>query len=295
MRSMWWSFVAAAVLGGCLLRTPVPAPQLAHPRIPSAVADTESIGVTWIGHATVLIRIRDRWILTDPVLGARIAKVLPRNVLPGIDPKELPPLDAVLISHAHFDHLDMPSLRRVPPAHIVMPRGALEFLPDDLAPRGVGLDTWQTWSHDGLTVTAVPASHGDGRYLIDRWNHGTHTGYVIQYQGLTVYFAGDTGYIAKDAAAIRARFAIDVALIPVGPAGRAKWIERWRADVHATPEHALELFAATGAQWMVPIHFGTFFEPRGYERPFLDRAIAAAHAERHVRVLGIGESTEFLY
>jgi len=293
---MWWSFiVVAAVAGGCLLRTPEPAPQLAHPAVPSAVTDTESIGVTWIGHATVLIRIRDRWILTDPVLGKRIAKLLPRNVEAGIAPADVPPLDAVLISHAHFDHLDLPSLRQVPRTSIVMPSGALEFLPEDLALRGVGLRTWERWSHDGLTITAVPASHGDGRYIVDRWNHDTHTGFVIEYQGLTVYFAGDTGYVARDAAAIRARFAIDVALLPIGPAGRAKWIERWRSDVHATPEHALELFTATGAQWMVPIHYDTFFQPRHYERPFLDRAIANAKLERRVRVLGIGETTEFLY
>ncbi|MDX2094287.1 MAG: MBL fold metallo-hydrolase [Kofleriaceae bacterium] len=291
---MQWSLVGVAVLaGGCLLRTPEPAPQLAHPKVPAAVADTESIGVTWIGHATVLVRIRDRWILTDPVLGKRIAKVMPRNVEAGLDPKELPKLDAVLISHAHFDHLDIPSLHQLPKVPILMPSGATKFLPDALP--ATGLATWQQWSHDGLTITAVPASHGDGRYLVDRWNHATHTGYVIQYQGLTVYFAGDTGYIAKDAAELRQRYTIDVALIPIGPAGRATWIERWRADVHATPEHALALFTATGAQWMVPIHFDTFFKPRHHERPFLDRAIASAHLERRVRVIGIGETTEFLY
>lgn len=282
-----------ALAGGCLLRTPEPAPQLAHPVVPAAVADTESIGITWVGHATVLIRIRDRWILTDPVLGKRVAKVLPRNVEAGIDPKALPKLDAVLISHAHFDHLDIPSLWQVPKTTILTPSGATKFLPDGLP--ATGLATWQQWSHDGLTITAVPASHGDGRYLVDRWNHATHTGYVIEYQGLTVYFAGDTGYIAKDAAALKARYAIDVALIPIGPAGRAKWIENWRADVHATPEHAMELFTASGAQWMVPIHYDTFFKPRHYERPFLDRAIASARLEKRVRVIGIGETTEFLY
>ena len=118
---------------------------------------------------------------------------------------------------------------------------------------------------------------------------------MIEYWGRTVYFAGDTGFIAKSAAAIRERFAIDVALIPIGPAGRAKWIERWRSDVHATPEAALALFAATGSQWMVPIHYDTFFQPRQYELPFLERAIANAQLGRRVRVLSIGESAEFLY
>jgi L-ascorbate metabolism protein UlaG (beta-lactamase superfamily) len=285
-----------ALAGGCLLRKPDPAPRLAQPRAVELADDASSIGVTWIGHATVLVRIEDRWFLTDPVLGKRIAGVMPRNVEAGIDPAALPPLTAVLISHAHFDHLDIPSLRRVGPAPLLVPSGAAKFLPADLQQHGVArLGTWQPWTHDGVTITAVPASHGDGRYLIDRWNHNTHTGFVIEYRGRTVYFAGDTGFVASSAAELRKRFAIDVALIPIGPAGRAKWIERWRSDVHTTPEHALELFTATGSQWMVPIHYDTFFKPRHYERPYLERAIAAAELGRRVRVLSIGESTEFLY
>lgn len=298
MLAMRWKLVilVAGLAGGCLLRTPDPAPQRAHPRMLAPAAGTSSIGVTWIGHATVLVRIEDRWFLTDPVLRNRIAGILPRNVEAGIDPEELPPLAAVLISHAHFDHLDIPSLRRVGPAQLIVPSGAAKFLPDDLPTRGVArLETWQQWTHDGVTITAVPASHGDGRYLVDRWNRDSHTGFVIEYRGRTVYFAGDTGFVANSAAAIRERFAIDVALIPIGPAGRAKWIERWRSDVHTTPEAALTLFTSTGSQWMVPIHYDTFFKPRHHELPYLERAIADAALGRRVRVLSIGASTEFLY
>jgi L-ascorbate metabolism protein UlaG (beta-lactamase superfamily) len=302
MLAMRWKLVilVAGLAGGCLLRTPDPAPQLARPRAVAlaadADADTSSIGVTWIGHATVLLRIDDRWFLTDPVLGKRIARVMPRNVEAGIDPREMPPLDAVLISHAHVDHLDIPSLRRLAPSQLIVPPGAAKFLPGDLPKRGVArLGTWERWTRDGVTITAVPASHGDGRYLVDRWNRHTHTGYVIEYRGRTVYFAGDTGFVATSAAEIRKRFAVDVALLPIGPAGRAKWIERWRSDVHTTPEAALALFAATGSQWMVPIHYDTFFKPRHYERPFLERAIAQAKLGSRVRVLSIGGSTEFMY
>src|SRR5262249_304236 len=151
----------------------------------------------------------------------------------------LPPLEAVLISHAHFDHLDVPSLEQISPRNVLVPPGAAKFISSghgDVVP----LPTGQSWSHDGLTITAVPSSHGDGGYLPQVWNHQTHTGYIIQYRGRTVYFAGDTGYIASDTKRLRNQFTIDVALIPVGPAGRAKWIENWRADVHATPEAAME-------------------------------------------------------
>lgn len=270
-------------------------------RVPVAPAtldpDSSTIAVTWIGHATALIRIDDRWFLTDPVLGDKIAWVYPRRSELGIDPDDLPALDAVLISHAHFDHLDVPSLRRLPSTKVlVAPTGAVKFLPDDLGVGEVaGLTDWEVWQGGGVTITAVPASHGDGRYLVDRWNTHSHTGFVIEYRGRTVYFAGDTGFVRDQAEALAAKFDIDVALIPVGPAGRWKWVERWRADVHATPEHGLDLFLATGAQWMIPIHFGTFFMDPEVERPIIERAIERAGLARQVRVLEIGETTEFLY
>ena len=288
-----------ALLAGCFaLRAPAAAPQLARPFVPAGDAtELHSISVTWIGHATALIRIEDRWFLTDPVLGDRIGGIYPRRVAAGIERSAIPPLDAVLISHAHFDHLDVPTLRgldRIPV--VLVPRGAATFLPDDLATDEVAaLDTWGQWSRGGVTITAVPSSHGDGRYLVDRWNRDSHTSWIIEYRGLTVYFAGDTGYVPAQAAAIAAGFQIDVALLPVGPAGRWSWVERWRRDVHATPDDAMTLFEACGAQWMIPIHFGTFFESPARELPYIQRAIARHPLARRVRMLTIGETTELLY
>ena len=258
--------------------------------------DPDAVTVSWIGHATLLVGIRGHWFLTDPVFGDRLAGVLARNVAAAIAPSELPPLDAILISHAHFDHLDLPSLRRLGDAPLMVPPGVPTFLPGDLPQRTVvALDAWQAWSRGDVRITAVPASHGDGRYLIDRWNTHSHTGWVIEVGPRTVYFAGDTGYVPAQAEALRRRFRIDVGLLPVGPAGRAAWVERWRADVHATPEAALDLFRDCGAQWMVPIHFGTFFQPAGRERPLIEAAVAQRHLEHAVRILGIGETTTFSY
>lgn len=301
---MRWKFttmgvVLIALVAGCsLFRQPQRAPQRATPRTPATFApDSDAISVTWIGHSTVLIRLRDRWFLTDPVFGKRIAWIYPRRVEAGIDVLDLPLLEAVVISHAHFDHLDLPSLRRLGSVPVIaVPSGAAEFLPDDLPARAIAaLATWERWSHDGVTVTAVPALHGHGRYLVDRWNHDTFAGWVIEYQGLTVYFAGDTGYSLAQAAELERRFDIDVAMIPVGPTGRAHWITRWRRDVHVTPDDAMTLFEACGAQWMVPIHFGTFFQPAGMERPIIERAVARHPLARWVRILDVGETTEFLY
>jgi len=282
-------------LAAACAHAPAPAPELAHPIAIEEPPDTDSIGITWIGHATVLVRLDDRWFLTDPVLGDSIAGGFrERDIAPGIRPQDLPHLDAILISHSHFDHLDVPSLRALAGPPILVPTGSARYLPREL-PR-VALDTWQSWTRDGVTITAVPSSHGGGRYWIDDlWIVHGHTGYVIQYKDLTVYFAGDTGFDAAQSAAIAKRFHIDVALIPVGPAGRPHWLEHLRKKVHVTPEDALRLFSAVGAQWMVPIHFGTFFSPMSHERPYVERAIAASPLRDRVRVLGIGETTTFFY
>lgn len=283
--------IAAAACG-------VPREPPLHVRVPRAelAEDPDAITVSWVGHATLLLGIRGHWILTDPVFGDRLAGVLGRKVKAAIAPAELPALDAIVISHAHFDHLDLPSLRRLGGAPLLVPPGVPTFLPADLPQHPVvALDTWQAWHHDDLTITAVPASHGDGRYLVDRWHTRSHTGWVIQVGERTVYFAGDTGYVPAQAAELARRFRIDVALIPVGPAGRARWVEDWRADVHANPDAALDLFHDLGAQWMVPIHFGTFFQPPDLERPLVEAAIARHHVERAVRVLAIGETATFRY
>jgi N-acyl-phosphatidylethanolamine-hydrolysing phospholipase D len=261
-------------------------------RVP--VVDGDDITVSWVGHATVLVGIGGHWFLTDPVFADRLAHVEGRSVAAAMRPDEMPPLDAILISHAHFDHLDLPSLRALADVPLIVPPGLCAFLDDIPQREVVALDTGASWTRGDVTITAVPASHGDGRYLVDWWHKKTHTGWLIQVGDRTVYFAGDTGFVARDALALR-RYHIDVGIIPVGPAGRPKLVERWRRDVHVTPDAAMDLFAATGAQWMVPIHWGTFFQPAGRERPLIDAAIARHHEERWVRVLGIGESTRFVY
>lgn len=282
------------IVAGCA----TPRAPAMHVHVPEAAfaGDSDAITVSWVGHATLLVGIRGHWFLTDPMFGQRLAGVVPRKVEAALSPSELPPLDAILVSHAHFDHLDIPSLRQLADVPLIVPPGIPTFLPADLPQQEVvALDPWQTWRHGDVRITAVPASHGDGRYLVDRWHTRSHTGWIIEVGNRTVYFAGDTGYVAAQARELAGRFRIDVGLIPVGPAGRASWVERLRADVHATPDAALDLFAATGAQWMVPIHFGTFFEPANRERPLVEAAVARHHAERSVRILAIGETTTFDY
>jgi len=283
--------ITLAVAGACAHSRPAPE----HVAVPVAAfaTDPDAITVSWVGHATVLVGIRGHWFLTDPVFGERIARLYPRKVAAAMRPDELPPLDAILISHAHFDHLDLPSLRRLGDVPMLVPPGVRSILPGDLPEHPIAVDTWDTWTAGDVRITAVPASHGDGRYGIDLWRHRAHTGWVIQLGDRTVYFAGDTGYVPAQAQALAARFRIDVALIPVGPAGRAHWIERWRAKVHANPDDALALFRDTGARFMVPIHYGTFFGSPDRERPLVLAAIARAHLADRVRAIGIGATAVF--
>jgi L-ascorbate metabolism protein UlaG (beta-lactamase superfamily) len=253
------------------------------------------IDVVWIGHATALIRIEDRWFLTDPNFSDRVGLVYERYVEPGMQPDELPPLDAVLVSHAHMDHLDPPSLRRVRAPLVVAPPDALRYVPDDagFADRQP-LDRWQSVARDGVTITAVPASHGAGRYYIDAaWAPNSYAGFVIEYRSHTVYFAGDTGYRPELFAEIGRRFDIDVALLPVGPADRPGWVHALREEVHAGPNDALRIFDEVGADWMVPIHFGTFFKRTAGERAAIAGAIHDHPRGDHVALLRIGGVARF--
>ncbi|HTJ43485.1 MAG TPA: MBL fold metallo-hydrolase [Kofleriaceae bacterium] len=285
---------AAILIAVAACAHPRPAPH--HVQVPHVTAADDEITVSWVGHATCLVGIRGHWFLTDPNFADRIAGVVRRAVAPAISPRELPPLDGILISHSHFDHLDLDSLRSLHDAPLFVPPGVTAVLPGDLPQHDVvALDTWQSWTRGDVTITAVPASHGDTRYWFDLWHSHAHTGWMIQVADRTVYFAGDTGYVASQSRELARRFRIDVGIIPVGPAGRAHWIERWRAAAHATPDAAMDLFRDTHAQWMVPIHYGTFFQPADYERPLVEAAVARHHAERWVKILDIGETASFLY
>ncbi|HUH05341.1 MAG TPA: MBL fold metallo-hydrolase, partial [Kofleriaceae bacterium] len=136
-----------------------------------------------------------------------------------------------------------------------------------------------------------------GRYYVDAlWRPHSAAGYVISYGPYVVYFAGDTGHDPETARAIRQRFPrIDVALIPVGPADRPAWVHSLRKSVHAGPDEAVRLVDDVGAQWMVPIHFGTFFKATKGEQQAISRAVAAHPRAAQVRQLRIGGAARFHY
>lgn len=249
----------------------------------------EGARITWIGHASFLVQLDGVSILVDPVLEPSLFGGLSRNVPPGLSYEQLPKVDAVLVSHSHYDHLDLPTLKRVG-APVVAGLGLRKLLRNEgLHCATVGW--WQTLRFGAVTVTFVPAQHWSRRWLGDA-NRTLWGGWVIQGPSATVYHAGDTGYF-EGFAEIGSRFpAIDVALLPIG-AYDPEWIME---HIHMNPEEALRAFADLGARTMVAMHWGTFKQT---DEP-LDEPPVRLEAERvrrglpaeRVRALAIGETLE---
>jgi L-ascorbate metabolism protein UlaG (beta-lactamase superfamily) len=222
------------------------------------------LAVLWVGHATVLIQMDDRYILTDPVFTRTVGELSPRLVEPGIAPSDLPPISVAAISHAHFDHLSFDSLAMIedkiqvllmpPETRHIMPRYDFEM---------VELELWQSTEVNGVRVTAVPVRHVGGRFGIDAaFSERAFTGYVFEYHGLRVYFGGDSAYSTADFRATRDRFKrFDLALLPICPTEPRDFMQ----FTHMDPAEALGAFELLGADRMIPIHFDTFIN--GDDRP----------------------------
>ena len=249
----------------------------------SVRAPSTARSLTWLGHATVLLDLDGVRAITDPILRTRIAH-LRRVAVPVTPPEDVA---LVLISHAHRDHLDVPSLRRLPrSAVVVAPRGLGRMLGRlgfadvvEVAP-GDRLDV------AGAAVEATEADHPPGRGAFKRGPEPV--GYLVGH-GATAYFAGDTDLTPK-LAALHGR--IDVALLPV-----SGWGPRLPAG-HLTPEGAARLLRLIGPRVAVPVHWGTlrpFYRRRPYpsdaEAPHRFAQLAASLApEVDVRILQPGES-----
>ena len=232
---------------------PDPPHMITSPILPNA-----NLAVSWAGHATVLIQIHDKIILTDPFLTNTLGMVVKRYVKAGLDPTLLPKVDITLISHIHFDHFSYGSLALLPKNGVLaVPQGAAEYTPDFGFKDVEELKPWEMIERDGVRITAVPVQHFTGRYGFDTAWMGTlgYTGYVIQYKEYTVFFGGDTGYNPEMFKEIGRRFTIDLAIVPIAPGSSGGLGSR----VHANPLGALEIFKDLHAKLMMPMHFGTLF------------------------------------
>ncbi len=238
--------------------------------------------VWWLGHASVLLRLGGRHIITDPHLSLR-ASPLPflgprRKVPPVVPVTGLPALDLVLISHNHYDHLDARTIRALhhhsPHAHYLVPLGLGSWLRRRGIQRVHELDWWQQVDIDGFSLYCVPAQHWSARGLYDR-NRTLWCGWLLRNSDITFYFAGDTGYSPLLAEIGRRLGPIDLAALPIG-AYQPRWFMRGQ---HIDPAEAVQLWQDLGARYALAIHWGSFeLTDEPLDEP--PSALRAALAER---------------
>ncbi|MGW5401116.1 MBL fold metallo-hydrolase [Streptomyces sp. NPDC003952] len=236
-------------------------PDLPYAPAPLPSVATGAVSATWAGHASWVLRIGGLTVLTDPVWSRRILGTPARMTPVGVRWEELPPVDAVVISHNHYDHLDAPTLKRLPrTTPLFVPAGLARWCRRRGFTRVTELDWWESAELGGVRFEFVPAHHWSKRSLTDacRTLWGGWMLSVGEGQGgdaaKKVYFAGDTGYGHWFGEIGRRHPGIDLALLPIG-AYAPRW---WLRDVHADPEEAVRACLDLGARRMAPMHWGTF-------------------------------------
>lgn len=217
---------------------------------PPAFNDKED-SITFIGHATTLIRISGTNLLTDPNFNDRII-VFPRSRAAGAKIADLPQIDAILISHTHRDHYDEWSLKQLPKdIPVIISKGNGKY-PRELGFKDVReLDPWENTTIKGVKVTATPAKHSGNRNSPFA-DYPKALGFLAE-GNRAVYFAGDTGFF-DGFKEIGQKAKIDLALLPIG-AYKPRWFMKGR---HMNPEDALQATELLGAKAMIPIHWGSF-------------------------------------
>ncbi len=238
-----------------------PPPQNFHfPFLTSATKGEASL--QFIGHSTFLIQCGGKALLTDPIFSKRASPfdcIGPkRHVPPAIPLSSLPKIDYVLISHNHYDHLDLDTCHALakdhPSVKFIVPIGLKSWFHKRHIYNVIELDWWDKLQEDSFTITAVPSQHFSGRGLFDR-NKTLWCGYVVQYGNKTCYFAGDTGYNGLYFTEIGQRFKnIDLSIIPIGCYAPRAFMKA----AHVNPMEAIQIHKDVGSKLAIGCHWGTF-------------------------------------
>jgi len=256
--------------------------------------------VTWIGHATLLVQMDHVTFLTDPIWSERASPVdfagPKRAQPPGLALDALPPIDFVLVSHDHYDHLDVETLgalaKRDPTTRFVVPLENTPTLAEAGVTNVVELDWNQSVEIDGVRIVCLPAQHWSGRSLTDR-RQTLWASWAVLGPERSFYFGGDTGYFAGFAGIGATHGPFDLAALPIGAYAPAEMMHYW----HMTPEEALQAGRDLRAERFLPIHYGTFDlsdePPDEPPRRFRAAADAAEMDPESLYVLRVGETREF--
>ncbi len=248
-------------------------------------ANTREPTLTWIGHDSFLIQINGFNLLLDPHFTRR-ASPLPfgrpeRLVPPGLKFEDLPRIDAVVISHNHYDHLDLGSVRRLyadhrSSIHFFVPLGLKAWFADQGIHSVSELDWWESRRYKGFEFHATPVQHSSARSGLDR-NRTLWAGWVVRNANFSLYFAGDTGY-SPDFLETRERLGpFDLAALPIG-AYEPRWFMR---AMHVNPAEAVQIFQDLQARYAVAMHWGTFrLTDEDMDEP--PRALARALSEARI-------------
>lgn len=214
-------------------------------------APGEGARLTWLGHASWLVQLDGVSLLVDPVFSESLHHVVHRNVPPGVPAGKLPPIAASLVSHNHYDHLDLPSLRQVG-APIVTGLGHAPLFQGARLPC-TELDWWGSTQVGPVTVHYVPSQHWSRRSLADA-NRMLWGGFVIEGSSARLYHSGDTAYFEGFREIGRRYPGIDAAMLPIGAYDPAWFMSKQ----HMNPEEAVQAFEDLGAARFLAMHWGTF-------------------------------------
>ncbi|WPB75800.1 MBL fold metallo-hydrolase [Archangium violaceum] len=260
-------------------------PDLASLATPPAVG--EGARLTWLGHASWLVQLDGVSLLIDPALRDTITGFIRRNVGPGVPMEKLPPITATLVSHNHFDHLDMPTVRQVG-APVVSGLGMARYFRPG-SPPITELDWWGSTQVGPVTVHFVPAQHWSRRGLNDV-NETLWGGFVVQGSSACVYHSGDTAYFDGFKEIGRRFPAMDAAMLPIGAYDPGWFMEKQ----HMNPEQAVQAYEDLGARRFLAMHWGTFKltdEPLDEPPQRLDSEWGRRKLPREpLHVLAVGES-----